>query len=73
LSKHPDVLCSDIIRRKTRAVFQQRKDVLDEEANSPVDDLEAENEVHTAVEMQKPQKSSQALSQLLFIVGHVAS
>ncbi|KAL4734036.1 armadillo-type protein [Aspergillus similis] len=71
LSKHPDVLCSDIVKRKTRSVFQPQ--------TRPPSSRGSDNE-----ESQRPgtasseksvsgQKTSSAtLSQLLFIVGHIA-
>lgn len=68
LAKHPDTLCSEILRRKTLAVFQERgRERTPDAANQsgllsppPEDD-------------EKPkQKAALALSQLLFIVGHVA-
>ncbi|KAJ5573055.1 hypothetical protein N7450_010039 [Penicillium hetheringtonii] len=73
LSKHPDVLCSDILRRKTRFVFQphlQRPssshtttsaEEQNSEAPAPAEDQQANS---------KP--SSTALSQLLYVVGHIA-
>jgi condensin complex subunit 1 len=75
LSKHPDTLCSEILRRKTRHVFQQRT------AKTPeVEQPEEATQLlspppETPVESGEPetkQKGSIALSQLLFIVGHVA-
>jgi condensin complex subunit 1 len=86
LSKHPDILCSEILRRKTRHVFAQRtaKTPEPEEApeqsqlNSPPaegdDAMEVdEPPVEKVVEPEeKKLKGSVALSQLLFIVGHVA-
>ncbi|KAJ2969964.1 hypothetical protein NQ176_g8406 [Zarea fungicola] len=66
VSKHPDTLCSDIIRRKTRHVFstsQSRPASRDETQALP-----------DMTMMDKPRKrdNAVALSQLLFIVGHVA-
>ncbi|TVY36658.1 Condensin complex subunit [Lachnellula subtilissima] len=80
LSKHPDTLCSDILRRKTRHVFQQRMaktpepEQIDEAshlASPPPEQLE-EPEPKEAAEPEKKLKGAVALSQLLFIVGHVA-
>ncbi|KOS22173.1 Condensin complex subunit 1 [Escovopsis weberi] len=83
LSKHPDILCSSLIRHKTRQVFGQSSSrsasrplsmtVLAEEtrvidpAGSPGNKTETEGSG-------KPKKRGSAisLSQLLFIVGHVA-
>ncbi|KUJ14859.1 uncharacterized protein LY89DRAFT_620076 [Mollisia scopiformis] len=70
LSKHPDTLCSEILRRKTKRVFQQRiaKTPEPEEPETsqmvspPPEPVEPESKV----------KGSIGLSQLLFIVGHVA-
>ena len=72
LSKHPDTLCSEILRRKTRDVFQQR--------TAPSAEIEREEEP-SQIATPPPEpvsepaskiKGSIALSQLLFIVGHVA-
>ncbi|KAG9229123.1 armadillo-type protein [Amylocarpus encephaloides] len=82
LSKHPDTLCSEILRRKIRHVFQQRtaKQPEPEEAeepsqlfssmSNPPDEAEAPPKATEPEE--KKLKGSIALSQLLFIVGHVA-
>lgn len=73
LSKHPDILCSEILRRKTRHVFKKR--------TSPTSDANVAEETSGAPptppfeaqgEPESEQKGSIALSQLLFIVGHVA-
>lgn len=74
LSKHPDVLCSDILRRKTRAVFQQHMRPRSRN-QSAVDGAEGNSSTSAAAE--EPQTtqgktSSIPLSQLLFIVGHIA-
>ena len=76
LSKHPDTLCSEILRRKTKHVFQQRtaKTPETEQAEdatqlpSPPPEAIPEPENKTENKL----KGSIALSQLLFIVGHVA-
>lgn len=71
LSKHPDTLCSEILRRKTRHVFQKP-------ASSPSPEPAASVEMNGSLPSPPPespprkQKSSLALSQLLFIVGHIA-
>ncbi|SZF03649.1 unnamed protein product [Blumeria hordei] len=75
LSQHPDTLCSEILRRKSCSVFQRResqtqqfnKDTNASRLLTPPpegpEDLEfPENSV----------KGSVVLSQLLFIVGHIA-
>lgn len=112
ISKHPDVLCSEVIRHKTKAVFSPRRprSNSDERPNSrdsqktsqsqtaKDDQAPAEGQDEQAVEdggettaaatpaspqKSTPQKGSPqephkqrdnavALSQLLFIVGHVA-
>ncbi|CEJ82966.1 Putative Condensin complex subunit 1 [[Torrubiella] hemipterigena] len=70
ISKHPDTLCSDVIRRKTRHVFggsASRPTSRDE--TQPMQDGEP-----TVTQPEKTSKrdNAVALSQLLFIVGHVA-
>ncbi|TGO08867.1 hypothetical protein BTUL_0188g00160 [Botrytis tulipae] len=92
LSKHPDNLCSEILRRKTKNVFQRRAAVtpqpkLDEDNDTDMmdvdmPDVDAEEqgreeeappaETETPAPSENKQKGSVALSQLLFIVGHVA-
>lgn len=70
LSKHPDTLCSEILRRKTKHVFQQRiaktpepeESETSQMASPPPEPAEPEPKI----------KASIGLSQLLFIVGHVA-
>lgn len=70
LSKHPDTLCSEILRRKTRHVFQQRTPPAAEDVSM----ADAEDGLPTPPpeEAEKLQKGSLALSQLLFLVGHIA-
>ncbi|KAH6668634.1 condensin [Plectosphaerella plurivora] len=72
ISNHPDVLCSDIIRRKTRHVFapQSRPSSRDETVSQQVEGDGGQ----TVVLEGQPKKRDAAinLSQLLFIVGHVA-
>lgn len=92
LSRHPDVLCSEIIRRKTKAVFARptsrpssrptsRPSSRDETAPSPASTAEtAESEPPAFGSQQVPSSPTKkqnkdntvGLSQLLFIVGHVA-
>ncbi len=93
LSRHPDVLCSEIIRRKTRAVFARptsrassrptsRPGSRDEHAApSPASSADAPDADPTLAATQNPtasptkkqnKDSTVGLSQLLFIVGHVA-
>ena len=70
LAKHPDVLCTEILRRKTKHVFTktQAAPARDPDAME-VDGEEEEARPSTPTEGQRP---ASALSQLLFIVGHVA-
>lgn len=92
LSKHPDNLCSEILRRKTKDVFQRRaaatpQPKVDEDndidmMDVDMPDLDTEEqgqeeeappaEIETPAPPENKQKGSVALSQLLFIVGHVA-
>ncbi|EAL93010.1 condensin subunit YCS4 [Aspergillus fumigatus Af293] len=71
LSKHPDVLCSDILKRKTRAVFQPQ---LQRPSSTASGDEEEQRPGTASTDGQgpRPRTSSAALSQLLFIVGHIA-
>ncbi|PFH60173.1 hypothetical protein XA68_11361 [Ophiocordyceps unilateralis] len=59
VSKHPDTLCSDVIRKKTRQVLGGSR-------SRPASRDE------TRVEPEAGTSNAVALSQLLFIVGHVA-
>jgi condensin complex subunit 1 len=81
LSRHPDTLCSEILRRKTRLVFQQRTAKTPEpEPQAELENAEDQMQLDTPPETPEPApaepetklKGSIALSQLLFIVGHVA-
>lgn len=80
LSKHPDTLCSEILRRKTKHVFQQRtssKEPESKEVDPDAMDVDEENGQPVTPPAEEKddtpkQKGSIALSQLLFIVGHVA-
>ncbi|SLM37036.1 condensin complex subunit 1 [Lasallia pustulata] len=71
LSKHPDTLCSEILRRKTKHVFQRRTAA---PWAQPMEGIEGEGRLPTPPpeESEQKQKGSLALSQLLFIVGHMA-
>ncbi|ORX90468.1 hypothetical protein K493DRAFT_339988 [Basidiobolus meristosporus CBS 931.73] len=60
LCDHPDVLCGNIIKAKARQVF----------AKSPA--AEAESESETNDDSKHNAQTTSLLSQLLFIVGHVA-
>ena len=84
ISRHPDVLCSEIIRRKAKAVFSQqpsRPTSRDETKSNPSNDGDQEADATVIAPSQQPPASPEkrqkkdnavALSQLLFIVGHVA-
>ncbi|KAG4220563.1 hypothetical protein PC116_g30958, partial [Phytophthora cactorum] len=95
LAKHPDTLCSEIIRRRTKAVFaaQQKSPSTsrpgsrdqDFTVTATVDQgmtqgvtmgLDAPTQTVNRLSSEPPaapkQKAAIALSQLLFIVGHVA-
>ncbi|EER42782.1 condensin [Histoplasma capsulatum H143] len=67
LAKHPDALCSEILRRKTRFVFQPHARPCSSQDNTSMASCNLE-------ESQTPRQkmSSVPLSQLLFIVGHIA-
>jgi condensin complex subunit 1 len=65
LSKHPDVLCSEILRRKTKFVFTA-------DAPKDPDAMEVDTEQEEGSKPSKDISSSARLSQLLFIVGHIA-
>lgn len=86
IARHPDVLCSEMIRRKTKRVFSPQtsrpssRDENQTQANVAGDDG-AETTVlgpseHDPAAASSPKKQKKdnaiALSQLLFIVGHVA-
>lgn len=85
LSKHPDVLCSEVIRRKTKVVFAAKKSPSQQQEaeTSQVDDdgdIEMSDDVSPPEpeEQQDEQSPDEAgsspvgLSQLLFTVGHIA-
>lgn len=71
LSKHPDTLCSEILRRKTKHVFQGRAAA---PSTEPMEGIEGESRLPTPPpeKTEHRQKDSLALSQLLFVVGHIA-
>lgn len=67
LASQPDVICGDIVKQKTRAVFQR-------EIRNPVTPNSVEVlELEAASTSFRGLSSIRGLSQLLFIVGHVAS
>jgi condensin complex subunit 1 len=74
LSKHPDVLCSDILRRKTIFVFQPHLQQRPPSSHTSAADGEEERPGTASTEGQgsKPKPASAALSQLLYVVGHIA-
>ncbi|KAF2198489.1 hypothetical protein GQ43DRAFT_474491 [Delitschia confertaspora ATCC 74209] len=80
LSKHPDVICSEIIRRKTKYVFVPRAPSrpisrgtdVDADGDSQMVTPPPEEPAKEGDNTLKKQSSALALSQLLFIVGHVA-
>ncbi|KAJ4991414.1 condensin complex subunit 1 [Stagonosporopsis vannaccii] len=89
LSKHPDVLCSEIIRQVAKRVFAPKAPSRPSTSSGPkgddaepmdVDaepmDVDDDKEMPDApaidASQSKKQNSALALSQLLFIVGHVA-
>ncbi|KAH0593575.1 hypothetical protein MHUMG1_08713 [Metarhizium humberi] len=77
ISKHPDVLCSEIIRRKTKHVFAQSRPgsrPTSKDETKGVPDITMNQTMHQIVQVDKPKSRDNAvnLSQLLFIVGHVA-
>lgn len=83
ISKHPDVLCSEIIRHKTKQVFSRQGSRPSSRGETKGDDFLTEtadagqttviggpSQQESAI---KPKRDNAiALSQLLFIVGHVA-
>lgn len=86
VAKHPDTLCSEIIRRKTKTVFgqppsrpvsrdetvqmtQQFTQNLDAQLSDPT---VTSTQFSSQPEKPKSRENAISLSQLLFIVGHVA-
>lgn len=82
LSKQPDVLCSEIIRDVAKRVFAPKASSRPTSSEGPKDvdadhvDVDEDEEMPDAPAADAPQPKRQnsalALSQLLFIVGHVA-
>ncbi|KAJ4323154.1 condensin complex non-SMC subunit Cnd1 [Neodidymelliopsis sp. IMI 364377] len=80
LSRHPDVLCSDIIRQVAKRVFAPKAPSRPTSSSGPKEDgsdpMDVDEEMPDAPALDdaqpKRQNSALALSQLLFIVGHVA-
>lgn len=74
LSKHPDVLCSQIIRRRTKEVFQRRSKPqprADDDGDVTMGDEGPVQPPEDTVQHEE-QRPAAALAQLLFLVGHVA-
>ncbi|KAL7939365.1 condensin complex component cnd1 [Trichoderma chlorosporum] len=76
LSKHPDILCSAIIRRKAKQVFSRpssRPTSRDENMTGHgMEDPTSPDAVPASPQKTAKRDNAIALSQLLFIVGHVA-
>jgi len=79
LAKHPDVLCSSVIRHRAKQVFSgpvpSRRSV-DEAGDTPMEDAPVGPEPPSPIPASTPASTTSHasdLSQLLFIVGHVAS
>jgi condensin complex subunit 1 len=83
IARHPDVLCGEMIRRKTKRVFSPQNSRPSSRDSNPTqaipeDENAAEPTVQSPTQQDpsspKPKKKDNAigLSQLLFIVGHVA-
>ena len=73
LSKHPDVLCTEIIRRKTKFVFQAHSTSRPSSSRAPAEGEEQRPPTSSSDGRSHCRKiHSSTLSQLLFIVGHIA-
>ncbi|KAK3672227.1 condensin complex non-SMC subunit Cnd1 [Recurvomyces mirabilis] len=82
LSKHPDVLCSEILRKKTKAVFAPKPksksqdaetSQIDGDGDIEMSDMQEETATPELIEpVERSGDSALALSQLLFAVGHIA-
>ena len=77
LSKHPDVLCSQIVRDKTKSVFARQSSVQPEvkqEDGTQLSDQDKQPHESSSESQDEEQqlKPEHALAQLLFILGHVA-
>lgn len=77
ISKHPDTLCSDVIRRKTRQVFGNSQSrpasrPTSRDETQAVPDVAEPNVTQMPPPQPRKRDNAIALSQLLFIVGHVA-
>lgn len=72
LSRHPDTLCSDILRRKTRLVFQPQPQRPTSSHTSAEGDSQRPGTSSTDNPGPRQKTTPAALSQLLFVVGHIA-
>jgi condensin complex subunit 1 len=72
LSKHPDTLCSEILRRKTKHVFKKCTSTSNPTSPGDASGAPPTPPPETHEDQESEQKGSIALSQLLFVVGHVA-
>lgn len=78
LSKHPDTLCSEILRRKTKHAFQpQQQPSRPPSSGEGIENIQLpspppEEQGPRQDQKSRKQKPAAALSQLLFIVGHIA-
>jgi condensin complex subunit 1 len=67
LASQPDVLCGDIVKEKTRSVFARGNQMSGIQEPEVVGANESEADAPSAL------SAVRSLSQLLFIVGHIAS
>jgi len=67
LASQPDILCGEIIRQKTKTVFSREADYATQKL---IDSPRRSEDISTSF---RGLSSVRNLSQLLFIVGHVAS
>ncbi|EME42550.1 hypothetical protein DOTSEDRAFT_155413 [Dothistroma septosporum NZE10] len=70
LSNHPDVLCSEVLRRKTKAVFKGDVEMSDMPEDAPAADESRPTTANS--DASEGAGSASTLSQLLFVVGHLA-
>ncbi|GMM32993.1 condensin subunit [Saccharomycopsis crataegensis] len=63
IASHPDVTCTDILKKKIKSVFENDEDIV----------MQTEEEdVSSSNKSSKKESKTIALSQLLFMVGHIA-
>jgi condensin complex subunit 1 len=67
LAAQPDILCGELIQTKTRAVFNK------DQRTSPSQETQESQESENSGTSIPGLSSVRSLSQLLFIVGHIAS